>query len=34
MAAREAACASVLGAYRLGANSLLDIIVIGRTATL
>jgi succinate dehydrogenase (ubiquinone) flavoprotein subunit len=30
MAAEEAACASVHGANRLGANSLLDIVVFGR----
>jgi succinate dehydrogenase (ubiquinone) flavoprotein subunit len=30
MAAGEAACASVHGANRLGANSLLDIVVFGR----
>ena len=30
MAAGEAACASVHGANRLGANSLLDIFVFGR----
>ena len=30
MAAGEAACASVHGASRLGANSLLDIVVFGR----
>eukprot|EP01017_Pseudomicrothorax_dubius_P049720 TRINITY_DN928_c0_g2_i1.p1 TRINITY_DN928_c0_g2~~TRINITY_DN928_c0_g2_i1.p1 ORF type:complete len:643 (+),score=183.90 TRINITY_DN928_c0_g2_i1:115-2043(+) len=34
MAAGEAACASVHGANRLGANSLLDIIVFGRAAAL
>jgi len=32
MAAGEAACASVHGANRLGANSLLDIVVFGRAA--
>ena len=31
-AAGEAACASVHGANRLGANSLLDIVVFGRAA--
>merc|ERR1711944_83318 len=31
-AAGEAACASVHGANRLGANSLLDLVVFGRTA--
>ena len=30
MAAGEAACASIHGANRLGANSLLDIVVFGR----
>ena len=30
MAAGEAGCASVHGANRLGANSLLDIVVFGR----
>lgn len=30
MAAGEAACASVHGANRLGANSLLDIVIFGR----
>lgn len=30
MSAGEAACASVHGANRLGANSLLDIVVFGR----
>lgn len=30
MAAGESACASVHGANRLGANSLLDIVVFGR----
>ena len=30
LAAGEAACASVHGANRLGANSLLDIVVFGR----
>jgi len=34
MAAGEAACASVHGANRLGANSLLDIIVFGRACAL
>jgi len=34
MAAGEAACASVHGANRLGANSLLDIVVFGRAAAL
>ena len=34
MAAGEAACASVHGANRLGANSLLDIVVFGRAASL
>merc|ERR1712046_331603 len=33
MAAGEAACASVHGANRLGANSLLDIVVFGRSAS-
>jgi succinate dehydrogenase (ubiquinone) flavoprotein subunit len=33
-AAGEAACASVHGANRLGANSLLDIVVFGRAAAL
>mmetsp|Transcript_3871 Transcript_3871/g.586 ORF Transcript_3871/g.586 Transcript_3871/m.586 type:complete len:106 (+) Transcript_3871:120-437(+) len=32
LAAGEAACASVHGANRLGANSLLDIVVFGRAA--
>lgn len=32
MAAGEAACASVHGANRLGANSLLDIVVFGRAS--
>lgn len=32
MAAGEVACASVHGANRLGANSLLDIVVFGRAA--
>lgn len=32
MAAGEAACASVHGANRLGANSLLDLVVFGRSA--
>ena len=32
MAAGDAACASVQGANRLGANSLLDIVVFGRVA--
>ena len=31
-AAGEAACASVHGANRLGANSLLDLVVFGRAA--
>jgi len=31
LAAGEAACASVHGANRLGANSLLDLVVFGRT---
>lgn len=34
MAAGEAACASVHGANRLGANSLLDIVVFGRACGL
>jgi len=34
MAAGEAACASVHGANRLGANSLLDIVVFGRAVAL
>ena len=34
LAAGEAACASVHGANRLGANSLLDIVVFGRAASL
>jgi len=34
MAAGEAACASVHGANRLGANSLLDIVVFGRATAL
>lgn len=34
LAAGEAACASVHGANRLGANSLLDIVVFGRQAAL
>jgi succinate dehydrogenase/fumarate reductase flavoprotein subunit len=34
MAAGEAACASVHGANRLGANSLLDIVVFGRACAL
>lgn len=34
MAAGEAACASVHGANRLGANSLLDIVVFGKAAAL
>ena len=33
-AAGEAACASVHGANRLGANSLLDIVVFGRANTI
>lgn len=32
LAAGEVACASVHGANRLGANSLLDIVVFGRAA--
>lgn len=32
LAAGEAACASVHGANRLGANSLLDLVVFGRRA--
>lgn len=34
LAAGEVACASVHGANRLGANSLLDIVVFGRSAAL
>lgn len=34
LAAGEVACASVHGANRLGANSLLDIVVFGRAAAL
>lgn len=34
LSAGEAACASVHGANRLGANSLLDIVVFGRAAAL
>lgn len=34
MAAGEAACASVHGANRLGANSLLDIVIFGRACAL
>lgn len=34
MSAGEAACASVHGANRLGANSLLDIVVFGRQSAL
>ena len=34
LAAGEAACASVHGANRLGANSLLDLVVFGRAAAL
>mmetsp|Transcript_26548 Transcript_26548/g.26200 ORF Transcript_26548/g.26200 Transcript_26548/m.26200 type:complete len:508 (+) Transcript_26548:347-1870(+) len=34
LAAGEAACASVHGANRLGANSLLDIVIFGRAASL
>ena len=34
LAAGEAACASVHGANRLGANSLLDIVVFGRAASI
>ncbi len=33
LAAGEAACASVHGANRLGANSLLDIVVFGRAVS-
>lgn len=33
LAAGEAACASVHGANRLGANSLLDLVVFGRSAS-
>lgn len=33
LAAGEAACASVHGANRLGANSLLDIVVFGRASS-
>jgi succinate dehydrogenase (ubiquinone) flavoprotein subunit len=33
LAAGESACASVHGANRLGANSLLDIVVFGRAAS-
>lgn len=33
LAAGEVACASVHGANRLGANSLLDIIIFGRAAS-
>lgn len=33
-AAGEAACASVHGANRLGANSLLDIVVFGRASAI
>jgi succinate dehydrogenase/fumarate reductase flavoprotein subunit len=33
MACGEAACASVHGANRLGANSLLDLVVFGRRAS-
>lgn len=32
MAAGESACASVHGANRLGANSLLDLVIFGRSA--
>lgn len=32
LAAGEAACASVHGANRLGANSLLDLVIFGRRA--
>jgi len=32
MACGEAACASVHGANRLGANSLLDLVIFGRRA--
>lgn len=34
MSAGENACASVHGANRLGANSLLDIVIFGRAAAL
>jgi succinate dehydrogenase (ubiquinone) flavoprotein subunit len=34
LAAGEAACASVHGANRLGANSLLDLVVFGRRAAI
>lgn len=34
LAAGEAACASVHGANRLGANSLLDIVIFGRSASI
>lgn len=34
MACGEAACASAHGANRLGANSLLDLVVFGRAAAL
>jgi succinate dehydrogenase/fumarate reductase flavoprotein subunit len=34
MAAGEAGCASVHGANRLGANSLLDLVIFGRAAAL
>ncbi len=34
LAAGEAACASVHGANRLGANSLLDLVIFGRAASL
>lgn len=34
LAAGEASCASVHGANRLGANSLLDIVVFGRACAL
>lgn len=34
LAAGEAACASVHGANRLGANSLLDIVVFGRACAI
>lgn len=34
MAAGEVACASAHGANRLGANSLLDLVIFGRAAAL
>lgn len=34
MAVGEAGCASVHGANRLGANSLLDLVVFGRAAAI